>query len=95
MRTVGIDVSKAYLDVCVRPSGDTLRVSNTDTGITQVVDQLKDVAPEMVVVEATGGLETALSAALLAALVPVVVIQPPPGERLRQGYRKACKERHY
>ena len=39
MSTVGIDVSKAYLDVCVRPSGDALRVSNSDTGITQVVDQ--------------------------------------------------------
>ena len=42
MSTVGIDVSKAYLDVCVRPSGDILRVSNTDAGIAQVVDQLKD-----------------------------------------------------
>ena len=37
---------------------------------------MRDVAPEMVVVEATGGLETALSAALLAADVPVVVINP-------------------
>lgn len=56
--------------------GLALRVSNTDAGIAQVVDQLKDVAPETVVVEATGGLEAVLSAAFLTAKVPVLVVKP-------------------
>lgn len=76
MNYVGIDVSKAHLDVSIRPIGSQWRASNTEAGIGQVVSQLKDASPQLVVMEATGGIEAPLSAALLAASLPVVVVNP-------------------
>lgn len=76
MNYVGIDVSKAHLDVSIRPTGSQWRASNTEAGIGQVVSQLKDASPQLVVMEATGGIEAPLSAALLAANLPVVVVNP-------------------
>ncbi|MDH5640234.1 MAG: IS110 family transposase [Nitrospira sp.] len=72
---VGIDVSKAQLDVALRPEG-RFAVSNDETGLTQLIEHLHRVAPVRVVLEATGGLEIPLVGALAAAGLPVVVVNP-------------------
>ena len=51
----GIDVSKAHLDVAVRPDEIEWRIPNTDTGAREAANKLKDLDPELVVLEATGG----------------------------------------
>jgi len=72
---VGIDVSKAQLDVAVRPEG-RFAASNDEAGVAQVLERLRAVPPTLVVVEATGGLEIPLVGALATAGVPVVVVNP-------------------
>ena len=74
---VGIDVAKAQLDVAVRPAGDRWEISHDDAGIGQLVSQLKSLEPAMVLVEASGGLELPLVAALATGELPVVVVNPP------------------
>ena len=73
---VGIDVSKASLDVAVHPSAEAWQVKNDSTGITGLIEQLNAYGPELIVLEATGGYENALVAALGAAGLPVVVVNP-------------------
>ena len=73
---VGIDVSKAQLDVAVRPKG-SLGLPHDETGIVQVVKYLQPLAPTLIVLEATGGLELPLTGALAAAGLPVVVFAGP------------------
>jgi transposase len=73
---VGIDVAKAHLDVARRPAGDPWRVANDEAGIARLVRELAQQHPTLVVVEATGGLEVPVAAALAAARLPVAVINP-------------------
>ena len=73
---VGIDVSKHWLDVGIRPAGRAERLAHDEAGIEAVVVQLGAVAPERIVLEASGGLELPLVAALAAAALPVVVVNP-------------------
>ena len=75
-RFVGIDVSKAQVDVAVRPTGQRWVVSYDETGIKELVSQMVDLCPAMVLLEAKGGLELPLVAALAAAALPVVVVNP-------------------
>ncbi len=74
--SVGIDVSKAVLDVSVYPSGNTWRVEHTPAGMATLAEELADLRPAVVVVEATGGGEMSLTAALGVADLPVVVVNP-------------------
>jgi transposase len=73
---VGIDVSKAQLDVALRPTDDRWHVSNDDSGIAGLVERLQAVQPTLVVLEATGGLEVPAAGALADARLPVVVVNP-------------------
>ena len=73
---VGIDVSKAFLDSATRPNPGIGRDPNDPAGIAALVARLKPVAPTLVVVEATGGLEIPLVAALQLAQIPVAAINP-------------------
>jgi transposase len=57
---IGIDVSKATLDVYIRPIGKALKVANTESGIVDLVEQLLSYDLNIIVIEATGGLETEL-----------------------------------
>ena len=75
-RFVGIDVSKAQLDVAVRPTGKRWTLPYDQTGIEGLVPQIVDLEPALVLLEATGGLELPLVAALAAAALPVVVVNP-------------------
>ena len=75
-RFVGIDVSKAQVDVAVRPTGKRWTLPYDQTGIEGLIPQIVDLEPSLVLLEATGGLELPLVAALAAAALPVVVVNP-------------------
>jgi len=74
--TVGIDVGKDRLDVAVRPGGEVFTVERNAAGLAQLCGKLKPLAPRIVALEATGGFETVAVAALAAAGLPVVVVNP-------------------
>ncbi len=82
---VGVDVAKSWLDVAWL-SGQTLHVDHSDEAIVGLVEQLRAQPPTLVVMEATGGLETALASALAAAALPVAVVNP----RQVRDYARAC-----
>jgi transposase len=73
---VGIDVAKAQLDVAVRPAGEQWAVPNDAGGVVTLVARLQALHPTLIVLEATGGLERAATAALATAGLPVVVVNP-------------------
>ena len=73
---VGIDIAKAQLDVAVRPTNDRWVIPHHEAGIQQLVARLQTLAPALVVLEATGGLELPVVVALAATAVPVVVVTP-------------------
>jgi len=73
---VGIDVSKDRLDVAVRPSGEVFVVERNPAGLEQLTQRLRGLSPQLVALEATGGFETIAAAALAAAELPVVVVNP-------------------
>ena len=73
---VGIDVSKNRLDVHLRPSAETFQVARDGQGLEQLTARLTTVAPELVVLEATGGFEITVAAAIAAAGLPLAVVNP-------------------
>jgi transposase len=73
---VGIDVSKDFLDVGVRPSGERFRVGYDDAGMEALVSRLKPLHPRRIVLEATGKLEAPLVAHLQMARMTPVVVNP-------------------
>ena len=73
---VGIDVSKAQLDVAVEPSGESWTAPNDGAGVAALVTRVRHLAPHLVVLEATGGYEALAVGALGAAGLPVVVTNP-------------------
>jgi transposase len=73
---IGIDVSQAALDVAVYPSGEQWQTSNTEVGISALVERLTALAPELIVLEASGGYETPVLAMLGSAGLPVVAVNP-------------------
>jgi transposase len=73
---VGIDVSKDTLDVCVLPTGESFQVRNDEAGIEVLRRKLQPLAPERVVMEATGGLEAEASLTLRQAGLNTCVVNP-------------------
>ncbi len=73
---VGVDVSKDRLDVHLRPSGEHFTASHDEAGVAALVERLAALAPTLIALEATGGLEVRLAAALAAAGLPVAVVNP-------------------
>lgn len=73
---VGIDVSKAWLDIAVHERETCWRAGNNDQGIADLVVELRRLAPALVLLEATGGLEMLLVAEMANAGLPVVVSNP-------------------
>lgn len=78
---IGIDVSKTRLDVAVYPTGESWQAYNGPESIAAVIQKIKTLAPQRIVLEATGGLETLLTVCLVAEQLPVVVANP---RRVRQ-----------
>jgi transposase len=73
---VGIDVSKSSLDIGVLPSGESWQEANDQKAVTRLTQRLLEFAPKLIVIEATGGLEIPLAAALAGAGLPVVIVNP-------------------
>jgi transposase len=73
---VGIDVSKDRLDVAVRPSGEVFAVERNAAGLESLVSRLRELSPRVVALEATGGFETVVAAALSCGGLPVVIVNP-------------------
>jgi transposase len=73
---VGIDVSKARLDLALGATGELLNATNDAKGIAVLRERLLSLTVARVVLEASGGIETALAAELGAAGLPVVVVNP-------------------
>jgi transposase len=73
---VGIDVAKDRLDVHVRPSDEAFAVARDGEGLAVLVERLQGLAPQIVVVEATGGFEVTVAAALAGAAIPLAVVNP-------------------
>lgn len=88
---VGIDVSKTTLDVYIRPIGKAWKIANTQVEIAGLVEQLKTYDLNLIVLEATGGLETEVVIQLQAALLPVAVINPRQGRDFAKATGKLAK----
>lgn len=73
---IGIDVSKAKLDVAVSPAGDHWQVERTPAGLSALVQRVGALRPERIVLEATGGYEVVVAAALASSQLPVVIVNP-------------------
>ena len=76
IRFVGIDVSKARLDVTIRPDSQEFSQPNNPEGIAALVNQLKASSPALILLEATGGLEQQVAVALAEAKLPIRIIDP-------------------
>jgi transposase len=73
---VGIDVSKDRLDVHLRPSDEAFAVARDGKGLEHLVERLAALDVSLVVLEATGGFETTVAAALAGARLPLAVVNP-------------------
>ena len=75
-RFIGIDVAKATLEIALLPEEETWTVTNDEAGLQELVPRLVALAPILIVLEATGGFEAAVVAALAQQALPVVVVNP-------------------
>lgn len=73
---IGIDVAKDRLDVHVRPSGEAFTVARDGEGIEALIARFRRMDAALVVLEATGGFEVTVAAALAGAALPVCVVNP-------------------
>ncbi len=73
---IGVDVAKDRLDVHVLPSNEAFAVARDGEGLASLGERLKELRPELVVMEATGGFERIAAAALVGARLPVAVVNP-------------------
>lgn len=88
---VGIDVSKASLDIAVRPSGEHWQVENTSEGIASLVAKLQSLTQVSIVLEATGGYETAVAVSMSVVKLPVAVINPRQAREFAKSLGRLAK----
>jgi transposase len=88
---VGIDVSKDRLDAHALPQGESFVVARNGEGLAQLVARLLNVAPALIAIEATGGFESIVAAALASAGLPVVVVNPAQVRHYAQALGKRAK----
>jgi transposase len=88
---VGIDVAQATLEVAIRPTGEAWQVVNDETAFVGLVDRLQQVKPSLIVLEATGGVHVPVVAALAAAKLPVVAINPRQARDFARATGKLAK----
>lgn len=71
---IGIDVSKDRLDIAILPGQESFAVQRDGGGLDALVERLRALAPELIVLEATGGFEQVVAATLAGASLPVAVV---------------------
>jgi transposase len=89
--SVGIDVAKDNLDIHVRPTGLAFRVTNDEAGFTALLAQLQALRPAASVLEATGGYQVPVVAALAAAGLAPAVVNPRQARRFAEGVGRLAK----
>jgi transposase len=88
---VGIDVSKAWLDVAVRPQQAQWRCANASGDFDILITQLQKLHPTLIVLEATGGYEAGIAGALAAAGLPVAIVNPRQARDFARSLGKLAK----
>ena len=88
---VGIDVGKDALEVHVRPQGLAFTVTNDDAGIHTLLERLRPLTPALIVLEATGGYQNPVVAALAVAGLPTAVINPRQARRFAEATGQLAK----
>jgi len=88
---IGIDVSKAILDIAVRPTGERWQSDNTAEGIDKLVKRLDQLKPTLIILEATGGYEMDAVEAMAAESLPVAVINPRQGRDFAKSIGRLAK----
>ncbi len=88
---VGIDVAKNRLDIAVRPGGECWSATNDADGVTALVTRLHELQPTLVVLEASGGYEHPLTAALAGAGLPTAVVNPRQARDFAKATGKLAK----
>jgi transposase len=88
---VGIDVSKDRLDVHVLPGGEAFTVTRDGKGLEVLIERLRTLAPSLVAVEATGGFETIVAAAVAGAKLPLAVVNPAQVRHFAQALGRRAK----
>lgn len=73
---VGADIAKDQVDVHIRPTDERVQCRRDEAGLAGLVARLQQLGPRLVVLEATGGYEIPVAAALASAGVPVAVVNP-------------------
>jgi transposase len=88
---VGIDVAKDRLDVAVRPSGEAFSVERNAASLEVLIARMQELKPRVIALEATGGFETVVAAALTAAGLPVAVVNPAQIRHFAQAIGQRAK----
>jgi transposase len=91
MTTVGIEISKAHLDVALHPGGTHRRFANTTAGWRQLIALLAPAGPERVVFEPTGACHRGLEAALGEAGLPLVKVNPRSARRFAEALGRPAR----
>lgn len=88
---IGIDVSKAILDVGVIPTEEVKRFTNDADGCKELISWLSEIEPELIVLESTGGLEMPSAGSLTSAGLPAVIVNPRQVRNFAKALGKLAK----
>lgn len=88
---VGIDIVKKHLDVCLVPPRRSFQLPHTEQGLKELIAQLLQIRPMLIVVEATGGYERRLAAELLQAGLTLAVVNPARVRHLAKAHGTLAK----
>ena len=91
---VGIDVAKDHLDCFIDPINQSLRLANNADGIAQLVERLRALDVELVLIEATGRYHRRLAADLLDAQIPVTIVNPQRAREFARSMGRLEKTDH-
>jgi len=90
-RFVGIDVSKSWVDVHVRPEGGAFRCTTDGEGLAELVRRVRPLAPRLIVLEASGGYESIVALSLAEAGLPVAIVNPRQTRKFAEALGQLAK----
>ena len=90
-RFVGIDVSKSWVDVHVRPDGTAFRCATDGEGLAELVRRLHPLLPRLIVMEASGGYESIVAISLAEAGLPAAIVNPRQVRRFAEALGQLAK----
>lgn len=90
-RFIGIDVSKSWVDVHVRPDGTAFRCATDSEGLADLVRRVQPMLPRLIVLEASGGYESLAALSLAEAGLPVAIVNPRQVRRFAEALGQLAK----